>query len=350
MERKPRIGIMTGGGDCPGLNAAIRASAKTAMREGYEVIGIHNGWEGLLEHDDEILDGIRTSGIIDRGGTILGTSRVSPLRVENGAQRVLDRIHVLRLEALIVMGGEGSLSLGWKMMQKGIAVIGIPKTIDNDIVGTDFSIGFQTAVQTATEALDKLRSTAESHHRVMLLEVMGRNTGWIATYSGLANGADEILIPEIPITEEKLDDLCERLVRRRKMGIKFSIIVVAEGTKILGKAIEQEAAGTQPDTPAPRLGGVAQVLGGIIEKKTDLETRVSTLGYIQRGGTPVAYDRTLATAFGVKAVNLLREKKFGEMTALKGTRIITVPLEKVSDKVKTVDLRTFAVAKRFFAK
>jgi phosphofructokinase-like protein len=349
MERKPRIGIMTGGGDCPGLNAAIRASAKTAMRIGYEIVGIHNGWEGLLEHDDEILDGVRTSGIIDKGGTILGTSRVSPLRVDNGVQRVLDRIHVLRLEALIILGGEGSLSLGFKMMQKGIPVIGIPKTIDNDVAGTDFSIGFQTAVQTATEALDKLRSTAESHHRVMLLEVMGRDTGWIATFAGLANGADEILIPEIPMTEERLDDLCERLVKRRKMGIKFSIIVVAEGTKILGKPVVQEPAGAQPDTPAPRLGGVAQVLGEIIEKKTDLDTRVSTLGYIQRGGSPVAYDRTLATAFGVKATNLLRQKKFGEMTALKGTRITSIPLEKVVDKVKTVDLRSYAVAKRFFA-
>ncbi len=349
MEKKPRIGMMTGGGDCPGLNAAIRACAKTAMRSGYEVIGIHNGWEGLLEHDDEVLDGIRTSGIIDKGGTILGTSRISPLRVENGVQRVLDRAHVLRLEAIVVMGGEGSLSLGYKMMQKGLPVIGVPKTIDNDVAGTDFTIGFQTAVQTATEALDKLRSTAESHHRVMLLEVMGRNTGWIATFAGMANGADEILIPEIPITEEKLDDLCERLMRRRKMGIKFSIIVVAEGTKILGKSIVQEAAGTQPDTPVARLGGVAQVLGDIIEKKTDLETRVSTLGYIQRGGSPVAYDRTLATAFGVKATNLLRQKKFGEMTALRGTRIVSVPLGKVVDKIKTVDLRTYAVAKRFFA-
>jgi len=349
MERKPRIGMMTGGGDCPGLNAAIRACAKTAMRIGYEVIGIHNGWEGLLEHDDEVLDGLRTSGIIDKGGTILGTSRVSPLRVENGIQRALDRIHVLRLEAIVVMGGEGTLSLGYKMMQEGVQVIGIPKTIDNDVAGTDFTIGFQTAVQTATEALDKLRSTAESHHRVMLLEVMGRNAGWIATFAGMANGADEILIPEIPITEEKLDNLCERLIRRRKMGIKFSIIVVAEGTKILGKSIVQEPAGTQPNTPVARLGGVAQVLGDIIEKKTDLETRVSTLGYIQRGGSPVAYDRTLATAFGVKATTLLRQKKFGEMTALRGTRIVSVPLEKVVDKVKTVDLRTYAVAKRFFA-
>jgi phosphofructokinase-like protein len=349
MERKPRIGIMTGGGDCPGLNAAIRACAKTAMRAGYEIVGIHNGWQGLLEHDDEVLDGLRTSGIIDRGGTILGTSRVSPLREDNGVQRVLDRIRVLRLESIVILGGEGSLSLAYKMSEKGVDVIGIPKTIDNDIVETDFSIGFQTAVQTATEALDRLRSTAESHHRVMLLEVMGRNTGWIATYAGLANGADEILIPEIPLTESRLDDLCERLKRRRNMGIKFSIIVVAEGTQILGKTILQEDHVTHADKTVPRLGGVAQVLGEILEKRTDLETRVSTLGYIQRGGSPVAYDRTLATAFGVKATNLIQEKKFGGMTALKGTRIVSVPLEKVMDKVKTVNLHTYDVAKRFFA-
>ena len=350
MEKKPRIGILTGGGDCPGLNAAIRACAKCVMRAGYEVIGIHNGWQGLLEHDDEILDGIRTSGIIDKGGTILGTSRISPLREENGVQRVLDRIHVLRLESIVILGGEGSLSLAYKMSQKGVAVIGIPKTIDNDIVETDFSIGFQTAVQTATEALDRLRSTAESHHRVMLLEVMGRNTGWIATYAGLANGADDILIPEIPFTEQRLGDLCERLIRRRNMGIRFSIIVVAEGIQLLGKTVVQEPAGAQPDTPVARLGGVAQVLGEIIEKRTDLETRVSTLGYIQRGGSPVAYDRTLATAFGVRAARLVQEKKYGEMTALKGTRIVSVPLEKIVDKVKTVNLNTYAVAKQFFAR
>jgi phosphofructokinase-like protein len=349
MEMKPRIGIMTGGGDCPGLNAAIRACAKTAMRNGYEVIGIHNGWQGLLERDDELLDKVRTSGIIDRGGTILGTSRVSPFRVENGVQRVVDRFHKLRLEAIVVLGGEGTLTVGLKMMEKGIPVIGIPKTIDNDVVGTDFTIGFQTAVQTATIALDKLRSTAESHHRVMLLEVMGRNAGWIAVYAGLANGADEILIPEIPVTKEKLDDLCERLLRRRKMGIRFSIVVVAEGTKLLGKSIVQEEAGAQLNTPVERLGGVAQVLGEMIEKQTDLETRVSMLGYIQRGGSPVAYDRTLATAFGVRATNLMLQRKFGEMTALKGKSIANVPLEKVAGRIKTVDMRTYAIAKRFFA-
>ncbi|MDD5288841.1 MAG: ATP-dependent 6-phosphofructokinase [Dehalococcoidales bacterium] len=348
-EKRPRIGILTGGGDCPGLNAAIRACAKTAIRSGYEVIGIHNGWQGLLEHDDEVLDLMRTSGIIDKGGTILGTSRVSPLRVENGVQKVRDRFNVLRLEGIVVVGGEGSLSLSYELCKRGIPVVGIPKTIDNDVKETDFSIGFQTAVQIASDALDRLRSTAESHHRVMLLEVMGRNTGWIATYAGLANGADEILIPEIPLTEEKLDDLCERLKRRRNRGIKFSIMVVAEGIKILGKSVLQEEHDNNAQSNAPRLGGVAQVLGNIIQERTSLETRVSTLGYIQRGGTPVAYDRTLATAFGVKATELVKAKKYGEMTALRGVRVVGVPLEKVANGVKTVNLNAYAVARRFFA-
>lgn len=350
MEHRPRIGIMTGGGDCPGLNAAIRACTKTAIRSGYDVIGIHNGWEGLLEHDDEPLDLMRTSGIIDRGGTILGTSRVSPLRVENGVQRVMDRTRVLRLETIVILGGEGSLSLAYKMFQQGVPVIGIPKTIDNDIVQTDFAIGFQTAVQVATEALDRLRSTAESHHRVMLLEVMGRNTGWIATYAGLANGADEILIPEIPLTEEKLDNLCERLKRRRARGIRFTIIVVAEGVKVLGKPVLHEDHGTSAVGSPPRLGGAGEVLGEIIEHRTKLETRVSTLGYIQRGGIPVAYDRTLGTAFGVKATQMVKEKRYGEMTALKGTRITSVSLEKIVDKVKTVNMNAYRVAARFFAR
>jgi ATP-dependent phosphofructokinase / diphosphate-dependent phosphofructokinase len=346
-QRKPRVGIMTSGGDCPGLNAATRAFAKTAIWSGYEVIGIHNGWEGLLEHDDEVLNVMRTSGIIDRGGTILGTSRVSPLRIENGVQQVKDRIHVLRLEALVVLGGNGGLSLAYKMFQQGIPLVGIPKTIDNDVTETDFSIGFQTAVQVATDALDRLRSTAESHHRIMVLEVMGRDAGWIATYAGLANGADEILIPEIPVTEERLNGICDKLKRRKNRGINFSIIVVAEGAHLLGHSVIQENHGE--DTPAPRLGGVGQLLGEILEQRTGIETRVSTLGYIQRGGTPVAYDRTLATAFGVKATHLIKTNKFGEMTALKGVRIIGVPLEKVCDGIKTVNLSAYNVASKFFA-
>ncbi len=340
MERKKRIGILTGGGDCPGLNAAIRATAKTAFQMGYEVIGIRNGWKGLMDDENEILDGIKTSGIIDRGGTILGTSRISPLQIKNGPQRIFDGFKKLGLEAVVVLGGEGTLCVASRLFKMGLPVIGIPKTIDNDVKGTAYTIGFQTAVQIATDALDRLRSTAESHHRVMVLEVMGRHTGWIATYAGMANGADAILIPEIPMDEEKIEELCQMLKERKERGINFSIVVVAEGTKLEGKAIVKE--GTEI------LGGIGKVLGGIIEKKTGLETRVSNLGYIQRGGTPVAYDRSLATAFGVKATELIKGKKYGEMTALKGNRIISIPLEEVAGGIKTVNLSIYEVAEKFF--
>ena len=348
MDRKKRIGILTGGGDCPGLNAAIRATAKTAMQRGYEVRGIRNGWKGFIDNENEILDGIRTSGIIDRGGTILGTSRVSPFHVEEGTQRVFDGFTQLGLEALVVLGGEGTLSATNRLSRMGLPVIGIPKTIDNDVKGTNFTIGFQTAVQIATDALDRLRSTAESHHRVMLLEVMGRNAGWIATYAGMANGADAILIPEIPLDEEKITELCQMLQKRNQKGMRFSIVVVAEGTKLEGKTVKRPVFDMSENKKAYGLGGVANVIGEIIQKKTGLDARVSSLGYVQRGGTPVAYDRSLATAFGVKAVELIEEKKYGEMTALKGNRITSVPLEEVAGGIKTVNLNIYKVAEIFF--
>ena len=336
MGNGKRIGLMTGGGDCPGLNAAIRAVTKTALQAGYEVIGFRDGWKGLIEDNKEILDSLKTSGIIDRGGTILGTSRFSPLRIENGIQIALDRFKEFGLTALVVLGGEGTLSITGKLFRAGLPVVGIPKTIDNDIVGTDYSIGFQTAVQIATDALDRLRSTAESHHRAMLLEVMGRTAGWIATYAGLANGADAILIPEIPLDEEKMEELCQIVRERNEMGKHFSIIVVAEGVKL----VEKEKA----DIPI-RTG---EFIGKIIEQKTGLETRFSSLDYIQRGGTPVAYDRNLALSLGVKAVELIQEGKYGEMAAIRGNRITSTPLEQVVDKVKTVNLKVYKIAETFF--
>ena len=348
MKEKGRIGIMTGGGDCPGLNAAIRATAKRAIQIGYEVIGIRNGWKGFIDDGNEILDGIKTSGIIDRGGTILGTSRFNPFQVENGPQLVFDDFEKLGLEALVVMGGEGTLSCASRLSKMGLPVVGIPKTIDNDVKGTDYTIGFQTAVQIATEALDRLRSTAESHHRVMLLEVMGRHAGWIATYAGMANGADAIFIPEIPLEKEKIEELCQMLKERRKKGINFSIVVVAEGTELEGKTIVKRSFDITESERVVVLGGIGRVLGEIIERKTGLETRVSSLDYIQRGGTPVAYDRSLATAFGVKAAELVKEKKYGEMTALKGNRITSVLLEEVADGIKTVYLNAYKTAERFF--
>jgi phosphofructokinase-like protein len=348
VARMKRIGILTSGGDCPGLNAAIRATTKAAIQEGYEVIGIKNGWKGMIDNELEILDRVKTSGIIDKGGTILGSSRVSPLRIENGINIVLDRFDKLKLQAIVVLGGEGTLSLTSKLYKAGLPVIGIPKTIDNDVVGTDFAIGFQTAVQIATEALDRLRSTAESHHRVMLLEVMGRTTGWIATYAGMANGADAILIPELPMDGGKIDALCNMIQERSRRGASFSVLVVAEGTILDGKITEKHSLDSAQKEEAHRLGGVGAIIGEIIEKRTGIETRVTALGYVQRGGTPVAYDRSLATAFGVKAVSLIDAKNCGEMTALKGNRITSTPLADMQDKIKKLPLHIFRVAEVFF--
>jgi phosphofructokinase-like protein len=348
MATQKKIGILTGGGDCPGLNAAIRAVTKSAIHRGYDVTGILNGWKGLLDNETIELNRVNSSGIIDKGGTILGTSRISPLVIENGPQQVLDSFRRLGLETLVVLGGEGTLSVTSKMSRLGLPVIGIPKTIDNDVAETNFSIGFQTAVQIATDALDRLRSTAESHHRVMLLEVMGRHTGWIATYSGMANGADAILIPEIPMDEARVDEFCQMLVTRNHRGAKFSIVVVAEGTVLEGKTAELP----KPDTPeaggSTRLGGIANIIGDIVQKNTGLETRVTTLGYVQRGGVPVAYDRSLATAFGVKATELAEKKIYGVMTSLKGNKITFVQLEEVVDKIKTLNINIYRVAEFFF--
>ena len=348
MKGKKRIGILTGGGDCPGLNAAIRATAKVAFKLDYEVIGIHDGWEGLLFNRSEVLDGIKTSGIIDRGGTILGASRTSPLRIENGPQRVLDRFREFGLEALVVLGGEGTLSVASQLYKMGLPLVGIPKTIDNDVRETDYTIGFQTAVQIATDALDRLRSTAASHHRVMILEVMGRRTGWIATYAGMANGADAILIPEVPMDENGIEELCKMLKSRNERGINFSIVVVAEGVALAGEVRYKPSLPTDTHEDSDRLGGVGQLLGELIERKTGLHTRVSSLDYIQRGGTPVAYDRSLATAFGVKAVKLIQENRFGEMTALRGNRIASVELEKVAEGIKPVYMNAYKIAEIFF--
>jgi phosphofructokinase-like protein len=348
LARQKRIGILTGGGDCPGLNAAIRATAKTAIKTGYEVIGIHNGWEGFIDDETELLDSIKTSGIIDHGGTILGTSRISPLRIENGPQIVFDRFRKLDLESLVVLGGEGTLSVATHLSNRGLPIIGIPKTIDNDVMETDYTIGFQTAVEIATDALDRLRSTAASHHRVMILEVMGRYTGWIATYAGMANGADAILIPEIPVTAKGIDQLCQMLERRNKKDRSFSIVVVAEGTKLEGIETCQSHDPAALQSRAYRRRDVGTVIGDIIEEKTGLETRVSSLDYIQRGGTPVAYDRNLAIEFGFKASRLANDKRYGYMTALKGNSIIAVPLEKIVNRIKAVNMNVYKVAESFF--
>lgn len=335
METKKKIGVLTGGGDCPGLNAAIRAVTKNAIQLGYEVIGFLDGLDGLINSKYQILDELATSGIIDRGGTILGSSGVPPSYVDGRSAEVLKNVRDLDLQTVVVIGGNTTLSIASMLSQKGLPLLGIPKTIDNDVKETDYTIGFQTAVQIATGALDRLRSTAESHNRVMILEVMGRDTGWIATYAGMANGADAILIPEIPVDMERL---CAMLKKRSEIGKRYSVVVIAEGTKLEGKVV----------TEYGELGGAGRVLEGIIRARTGLECRTTTLGHVQRGGTPVAYDRILATSFGVKAVELIAKQKYGEMTALKGNRIITVPLEQVAEGIKTVDMEAYKTAEIFF--
>ncbi|MFC2018365.1 6-phosphofructokinase [Chloroflexota bacterium] len=348
MKVKKRVGILTGGGDCPGLNAAIRATAKTADKIGYEVIGIRDGWEGLMEDRSELLDSIKTAGIIDKGGTILGATRTSPFRVENGTQRVFDGFKALRLEALVVLGGEGTLAVTSQLFKMGLPVVGIPKTIDNDVEETDFSIGFQTAVQIATDALDRLRSTAASHHRVMLLEVMGRRAGWIATFAAIASGAEAVIIPEVPLTEKRIESLCHMLKGRNSRGKNFSIIVVAEGTQMEGEIISRPNPYITANEDRDKLGGVGQLIGALLEKRTGLETRVSSLDYIQRGGTPVAYDRSLATFFGVKAARLVKQGRYGRMVALKRGRITSTLLEKVEGRVKLVNPVVLKTAEIFF--
>lgn len=339
-----KIALLTGGGDCPGLNAVIRAVVKAAIRRyGMEVIGIEDGFSGLIQGRYRNLSVADVSGILPRGGTILGTTnRDNPFHypvVEGGkkvwrdvSDRVLANLDALGAEALIIVGGDGSLKIGKELFAKGVPVIGIPKTIDNDLLSTDITFGFDTALVTATEAIDKLHTTAESHHRVMVLEVMGRYAGWIALEAGLAGGADVILIPEIPFTYERV---CAKILERRDAGKKFSIVVVAEGARPQGE--EMVVQRYIPESADPiRLGGIGQRVGEEIEARTGIETRVTVLGHLQRGGSPTPFDRILATRFGAAAVRLAAERRFGYMVALHTPRIEPVPLEEAVRELKRV--------------
>lgn len=341
-----RIGILTGGGDCPGLNAAIRAIVRKAALESIKVIGIKNGWKGLIDNDviELVLNSV--SGILPKGGTILGTSRTNPYKNKDDVKKVVDNYKKLKLDALIAIGGEDTLGAANKFIKedKAFNIIGVPKTIDNDLSATDFTFGFDTAVNIATEAIDRLHTTAESHHRIMVVEVMGRHTGWIAVYSGLASGADVILIPEVPID---LNEVCDVLKKRQARGKGFSILVVAEGAKFKeGQVVVQEE--KLDAFGHVRLGGIGEVLAGEIEKRTGFETRVTVLGHIQRGGTPSAFDRVLATRFGIKAVELALNKRFGYMASLAGNEIKEVPIADAVGSLKTVDMRLYEIAKIFF--
>jgi len=339
-----KIGMLTGGGDCPGLNPVIRAVVRYAIKEGYNVVGIKNGWKGLIECNAQELDLSSVSGILPKGGTILGTSRTNPYKKEGNVDKVKKNFDKLGLEALITVGGEDTLGVASKLYKEGLSVVGAPKTIDNDISCTDVTFGFDTAINIATEAIDRLHTTAESHHRIMVVEVMGRHTGWIAIESGLAGGADVILIPEVPIDTE---ETCKLLKKRHSRGKSFSIVVVAEGAKFKeGALVKQEE--KLDAFGHVRLGGIGHSLGEIIEKKTGYETRVTVLGHIQRGGTPTAFDRVLGTRFGIKAMELVLKKDYGKMVALQGNKIIAVPLEAAVSKLKTVDMELYNIAKIFF--
>jgi phosphofructokinase-like protein len=330
-----RVGLLTGGGDCPGLNAVIRAVVrKGEVFYGDEFVGLRDGWRGALDGVTQPLDVEACRGILPRGGTILGTSRTNPYKLEDGAQRVMGTLRRLGIEALVAIGGEDTLGVAWRLHEEhGLAVVGVPKTIDNDLSATEVTFGFNTAVQIATEAIDRLHTTAESHDRVIVCEVMGRHAGWIATYAGIAGGAAEILVPEEPFD---IDEVCERLKARHAKGRFASIVVVAEGA--VPKEGTIEVASAELDHFGhPRLGGIANVLAPEIEARTGFETRVTILGHIQRGGTPTAFDRVLATRFGIAAIEAVHDGDFGYMVALRGDHIVRVALPHAVHSLKLVD-------------
>jgi len=338
------IGVLTGGGDCPGLNAVIRAVVKTANLYDYSVIGIRNGWKGIVEGDVEPLTEFSVTGILPKGGTILGTSRTNPFKDDSHVQQMLTNIKKFGIDAIVAIGGDDTLSVANRLHQLNIPVIGIPKTIDNDLSGTDYTFGFDTAVSIVTDAIDRLHTTAESHHRIMVLEVMGRHAGWIATISGIAGGADQILIPEVPFD---IDDVCEGLKKRRDRGKKFSIVVIAEGAKPTDISEFVTTSSKVDDFGHEQLGGIGHLLGREIEKRIGAETRVTVLGHVQRGGSPTAHDRVLATRYGVKAIEELHAGRSGVMVALQGDKIIPVPLTDALTQ-KKVDKDLYEMARIFY--
>jgi len=335
-----RLGVLTGGGDCPGLNAVIRAVVIAGhVRYGYETLGYLDGWRGVLDDRARLLDPVESDGLLALGGTVLGTSRTNPFAEERGAERVIANLAERGVDVVVAIGGDDTLGVANRLGAMGVRVVGVPKTIDNDLSGTEVTFGFQTAVQTATEAIDRLGTTAESHHRIIVCEVMGRNAGWIATAAGIAGGAAEILVPEVPFD---LDEVCAKLLRRHERGQFFSIVVVAEGA-LPAHAIEAEAAaGARSDAPTDpfghaRLGGIGAWLAEELERRTGYEARSTTLGHIQRGGSPTAFDRVLATRFGVAAIEAVHDGDFGIMVALQAAAIVRIPLSDAVGKPKTVD-------------
>jgi ATP-dependent phosphofructokinase / diphosphate-dependent phosphofructokinase len=344
-----QVGILTGGGDCPGLNAVIRAVTRRSLQRGAEVVGVREGWRGLVEGKFQALGPREISGILPRGGTILGTSRTNPYKQEGDVDRVLEHFRSEGLEALVAIGGEDTLGVAARLhAEQDFPVVGVPKTIDNDLSATDYTFGFDTAVWIATEAIDRLHTTAEAHNRVMVVEVMGRHTGWIAVMSGIAGGADVILIPEHPVTVEAA---CGDIQRRHDRGKDFSIVVVSEGYELTYESGERQGFVQEAATDQfghVRLGGVGDALAHEIVRRTGYETRVTVLGHVQRGGSPTPRDRVLATRYGLKAADLVDAGHFGQMAALHGDDIVAVPLLDAVAEPKTVPPAWYEVAKAFF--
>ena len=343
-----RVGMLTGGGDCPGLNAVIRAATRRLLANGHEPVGVRHGWRGMIDQTFTPLTAREVSGILVRGGTILKTSRTNPFKIDGGVEAVQRAFE--HLDALIAIGGEDTLGVAARLFaEHGLPIVGVPKTIDNDLAGTDQTFGFDTALTIATEAIDRLHTTAESHDRVMVVEVMGRHAGWIAVQSGLAGGADVVLIPEFPMTVEH----CAELIKNRHAGGKdFSIIVVSEGWPLTHEAGVDQLTTVDDELDAfghVRLGGVGQQLADELERLTGYETRVTILGHLQRGGTPTPYDRVLATRYGLLAADLVSRREFGTMTALRGVEVIPVPLTEAVAELKTVPRDYYALAEAFFA-
>jgi 6-phosphofructokinase 1 len=340
-----RIGVLTGGGDCPGLNAVIRAVVRKGIDgHGHAIVGFRDGWRGPLESAYEELTIESTRGILPRGGTILGSSRTNPFGREDGVARIRETMESLGLAGLIAIGGEDTLGAAARLHAEGVPVIGVPKTIDNDLGGTDQTFGFDTAMSIATEAVDRLHSTAESHHRNLVVEVMGRHAGWIALHSGIAGGADVILIPERPFD---IEEVCRLIRRRHARGRYFAIIVVAEGATPVEGTLEVLGGATDEFGHA-RLGGIGQRLEREIEERTGFETRTTVLGHTQRGGTPTAFDRVLATRLGVRAIDAAHDGQWGQMAALRSMRIELVPLAEAVERLRTVSEEDLEVAQAFF--
>jgi 6-phosphofructokinase 1 len=344
-----RIGMLTGGGDCPGLNAVIRAAVRKGEGiYGHEIIGFRHGWRGVLEGETVDLTEAGTRGLLSRGGTVLGTSRTNPYRGNpdddgGGVARVLDTLAREHVDALIVIGGDDTLGVAARLGDDGVRCVGVPKTIDNDLSGTDFTFGFHTAVQIATDAIDRLHTTAESHDRVMVVEVMGRHVGWIATYAGIAGGADVILVPEDPFD---IAEVCARIEHRHRRGLNSSIVVVAEGAVPKEGTLTVQS-GEVDEFGHVRLGGISNVIQAEIARRTGFETRVTILGHVLRGGTPTAYDRVLATRFGIAAIDAVDDGAFGAMVALQGNDIVRIPIADAVGASKTVDRGLVAIADVF---